>query len=1444
MENSNNLYNDGFLKLCKEINFVPTDVFQDVDIKKVDITTKDNQPLLNIELETITHLPLSSYLEFKKAIEKRFKSNVNFDIKYTNVIYAKERILEYFLQYIVDNKLRLPLVRSLFTKENIEINLNTKQLTISNLTKDACKTLKKVEDKILSIFHNIGFNDITLKFVPIEEDNQDFSNYKKAKIDNIVTDFIPQQVDFEALANNKKTKKYNGKSKKHIQMSIKSALESYEEYISVVGEIYKIDKRLTKTGKNLYSIDISDYEEAIRIIYFTEPNQVLEVDKGDTIIVNGRLTTTNYGNKEILCTTAPIKTESLVKLKKDNAPIKRIELAARTIMSTQDGISKPSEYIDVAKNSKINAIAITDLDSVQSFPVFEKEAKANKIKPIYGVTLSSITTSNDIFYGYKDFNLKKAKYIVFDLETTGLSARFNEVIEFGAIVIDNGIITEHIQFFLKPSKHIPKSITDITKITDDDVKDGLSQEEGIKKIYELLNGNIGVAHNANFDINICKQNFTKYGLDISQIYCVDTLAISWFLFPDERKHNLNSLCNRFNINYTKSAAHRADYDAEVLANCWLGIINKLNKEYKIKTSEQLNDVDFKESLGKKFSYEIRMLAKNQAGIKKMFKYVSESLTTNYNNGPKFYIDKWKKDNDLLLGSGTHSSYLWEQVINGSDENILKAIAPFDYIELPPISTFNYLYLDDWITLEQIQWAYKDLIEKAKKLGKVCVAVCDCRYVYDYQKLIYDIYVNTPGLGGKIHWMKENRKICRTNFQYLTTTEMLSEFSFLNNGNLVEDIVVNNTHKIANMIDDNIEIIKKKLYVPNFDNSDKKLKDLVLENAKKIYGDKIDERIKQRIEKELNSIIKYGYSVIYWISHKLVKKSNIDGYIVGSRGSVGSSIVAYLAEITEVNPLEPHYLCPKCKYFEWSNDPKIYSGWDLPDKKCPKCNVLMKNDGHNIPFETFLGFEADKVPDIDLNFSGEYQPTIHNYVKELFGDTHTLRAGTIASVASKTAYGFCKKYLETIGGNEDQIWSRTFLDFLSYKAEGVKRTTGQHPGGIIIIPKEFDPEDFTPVNYPANDITSSWMTSHFDFRSIHDNVLKLDLLGHDDPTIVKMLEDLTHTKIENIPRYDKRIIQLFNSTKAMNLTPDQLFGETTGAYGLPEFGTNFVRKMLKSSKPESFNDLILLSGLSHGTNVWTGNAEELIKVGKKLNECICCRDDIMRTLIETYFLDKLMAFKIMESVRKGKGLTEEQEKTLIEHNVPDWYIDSLKKIEYMFPKAHATAYVIMAWRIAWYKIYYPLQFYAAHLSTKNFCIDVEVMAGGKQIVSSRLNQLRTMQDKKDPDFTTKDSQFIPVLEITQELYARGFKVTNPDLYKSNASAWAVDEKTNTLIPPFAAIEGLGDKAADSIVSARKDGEFLSIEDLVERTKLNSKNIESLKKLHVLDDLNETNQASLF
>ncbi|WP_426461362.1 PolC-type DNA polymerase III [Mycoplasma hafezii] len=1315
------------------------------------------------------------------------------------------------------------------------------------------------------VMHTLGFKDF--KVVPRYIGSENLEDDKNNLIKKLEKDIEDQERNSFSLKNtddsfNKSKEKafknayYSNQARNtnYRQMTITEVVELPDEAFNVKanleGMIYKTE--VSNYGENYYyHFYITDLSEAMKVSCRSNgSNDILDGLKiNDWINVSGEVKINTFDKSKSLQIPSPkqvVKIASKLTERIDDAEQKRCEISARSKMNTMDGLLSAKELVSIAKKFGHKSVAILDSNSVQAFPEFVAAAKSAEIKPIYGVSFDVIYENNQAILTEKFTNvdLHSAEVVSFDIETTHLSPKIGDVIEFGGSLISNGFIKENYQFFLKARKPLSTFTINLTNITDAMLqKDGLEQKEGIQKIRDLLHNKIALAHNANFDMHFIMQKFLDYGIELPNTVFIDSLVISRMVFKDKSKHTLGEFCKNLGVNYDAEVAHRADYDAEVLAKAWINVLAHLS-HMGIVDLQTLYDYKQEELRNKTRSSQISIIAKNQHGLKQLFQLVSKSLTERFYKSPKlFWEDIPNPHDDLLLGSGGLKSELIDAVFYSSDLKVNKLISKFDYIEVPHPSAFKHLIDTNDFTYQDICYLLKDFILKAKSQNKIVVATGDVRYENKDDQIFYKSLVYSKGIGNVAHFLFNYSKAKAGNLPipdlyFLTTKEMLEEFKFLDNLDLIKEIVIENSNKIADLVDDNIIVIRDKLYTPIFDDSQTKLKELVYKTAHEKYGEQLPQIIEERLEKEITPILKYGFDVIYWISHKLVKKSNDSGYLVGSRGSVGSSLVATMSGITEVNPLPPHYVCEKCKHFELANVEGITSGFDLDDKECPNCQITMIKDGQTIPFETFLGFNADKVPDIDLNFSGDFQGQVHNEIKRLFGDSHTFRAGTISTIKDKTAFGYIKKTCEEYGFN----YSKAFIDYLATKMIGVKRTTGQHPGGIIIIPKEYDVEDFTPSNYPADDTSIDWKTTHFDFHAIHDNVLKLDILGHVDPTAIKMLERLTGLDVKkDVPKKDLKVLSLFSSTKELGISPDSIGGEITGALGLPEFGTNFVRRMLYEAKPESFADLISLSGLSHGTDVWSNNAQELINnQGMTIKDVISCRDDIMVYLMNKG-VEPLSSFKIMEQVRKGKSINDEQEKMLKENNVPDWYIDSMKKIKYMFPKAHATAYVLMAWRIAFFKLYYPLPYYATYLTTRVEEFDVEVLADdyGCKKINAKLKEMEAIKDKK-----VKDNELIQTLEIARELYARGFGISGINLFKSLEKEWVIDYEAKSLIPPFSALKGLGLAAAEKIVQARNEGEFRSKEDFKKRSSINNTLFNLMDEMGILKDLTDTDQMTLF
>lgn len=1429
-----------FIKFCTDINFT---IPHDWEKNTIEPSGKNRVTSRYILIVTFFSLPkLSQLLDFEKCVEN---SEYNFELQFVfkNQFCGYEVILEY-LKHICKNQ---NIFSFTFPWETVKVELdesNTYHFIITRLAQ-----WESLEPKIPLIkeeLFNFGLNQIKINF---QFDYEQWDKTVKAQEQKILE---VQKLSFNTLqnqtSNNEKAMSdftYKNK-KKYISLTIDECTTSFEKSVSVHGEIFKRDTIKTKSGGLIVILSISDFTNAIKIkIFCSNPEQIALAEKyivGISILVNGQLSFDDYAKERIINSEKILQIDSLRKERQDVSDYKRVELSARTNMSAMDGIVSAKEYVAIAERLGHDSIAIVDTDSVQAFPEFYYATKNSSIKPIYGATFSVIERNNKAVINPLDISLQNQRFVIFDIETTGLSPRFNEIIEFGASIVENNKIVAKHQFFVKPTQEIPLEIVKMTGINAAMVENAIDQKTAIIKIIEILKDGIAVAHNAAFDIGFINEKIAFFNLEPLNIVTIDTLSVARMLNPKFKKNRLENLAHRLDINYDSTSAHRADYDADVLAKVWIHFLGQLFDKniFRVLDLAQWIEPIF---YNRQFPREISVLAKNQAGLKELFQLISQASTTNFHNGPRLFIEDLPKSQNLLIGSSGIKSRLIDKLLFSPKIDLFGEISHYDYIEIPPIQGFLH-YFNRGLSQVDLQIALKELILEAKSQGKIVVAISDARYVDKEDSIIHEIYINSKGIGGSRHYLykdSEDSPVYPLQY-YLTTDEMKIQFQYLIDEDLIEEIVIDNPNKIAQMISDNIEIIKDKLYPPTFDDSHNKLEKLVWQNAQAIYGKNLPEIVEQRIHRELGPILKYGFDVVYWISHKLVSKSLEDGYLVGSRGSVGSSLVATMAGITEVNPLQPHYICPQCKKSEFFTNGEYQSGFDLPDKTCSQClGVTLDKDGQTIPFETFLGFEADKVPDIDLNFSGEYQALVHDEVRKIFGIEHTFRAGTISKIADKTAYGYVKAFEEKRKRN----YSNSFREFLVSKLTGVKRTTGQHPGGIIVIPKEFNVEDFTPINYPANDADSSWKTTHFDFHAIHDNVLKLDILGHDDPTAIKMLEELTSVKVSQIPKNDPKIISLFSSTEALGIKPEDISGETTGAQGIPEFGTVFVRQMLKAAKVTSFADLVSISGLSHGTDVWKGNAEKLIvEEGLTFKEVISCRDDIMSYLI-LKGLEPKLAFQIMEQVRKGQSVTTEQEAQMRDKMVPNWYIESMKKIKYMFPKAHATAYVMMAWRIAYYKLYHPLAYYATYFTTRADVSDIQTLIAGKNVITQRLQDLNSRQFvRNESQLSTKEKDLIPILAIAEEMYARGYKISNVQIGRSEAKRWIIDEQNRALIAPYTSIDGLGEAQADSIINALKSGPFLSIQDLSERTTLNQTLLKKMKELQILDDYDETNQITLF
>ncbi|WP_275297791.1 PolC-type DNA polymerase III [Clostridium sp. YIM B02551] len=1267
------------------------------------------------------------------------------------------------------------------------------------------ESFKKQEtEKIIKVIKTVVATSVTKDSKP-KENQQKYSNQenKDAKIDN--ENLIMGRVIMEN------------------SVPIKSISEE-SGTVAITGEIFKVEARETKSGKILLTFFITDYSSSIIAKAFLNPKvqeRVLEnVKKGLYCKIRGEARYDNYSREVTFNVKDIVKMQKIQK--QDLSEEKRVELHCHTTMSTMDAVTSASKLIERAAKWGHPAIAITDHGVVQAFPEAMDSAKKHGIKVIYGVEGYLVDNGVPIALNEKGESLDDT-YVVFDLETTGFSSKNDEIIEIGAVKVQNGSIIDNFSTFVNPGRSIPYNITELTSITDDMVANAPSIEEILPKFLEFCTDSVLVAHNANFDTSFIKTSCSKYSLPFD-FTIIDTVPLARFLYPELKRVKLNIVAKHLGISLENH--HRAVDDAkataEILLKCFEKIKDDLNIfDLKKLNEEFLSNVDIK----KLPAYHIILLAKNQAGLKNLYNLISISHLDNFFKRPripKTLLEQYREG--LIIGSACEAGQVYKEILAGkSDEELEDTIRSYDYLEIQPIANNNFLIekgnVKDEEELKNINRRIYDL---GKKYGKDTVATCDVHFIDPEDAIYRAIILAGQGFGDADS---------QPPLYLRTTDEMLKEFSYLGT-DIAKEVVITNPNKIADSVD-SCKPIPDETYPPKIDGAEDDIKNMTLNKVHSIYGDNLPEVVQKRLDKELNSIISNGYAVLYLIAQKLVAKSISDGYLVGSRGSVGSSFVATMSDITEVNGLPPHYVCPNCKKSEFFLDGSISSGADLPDKNCPDCGTLYIKDGHDIPFETFLGFEGDKEPDIDLNFSGDNQGVIHRYTEVLFGKGYTFKAGTIGTVAEKTAYGYVRKYLD----ERNIITSSAEIERLTIGCTGIKRTTGQHPGGIMVVPRDNDIHNFCPVQHPADDSESDVVTTHFDYHSISGRLLKLDILGHDDPTVLRMLQDLTGLDPKTIPLHDEKVLSLFTSPDALGVTKEELECEV-GTYGLPEFGTKFVRQMLLDTKPQTFADLVRISGLSHGTDVWLNNAQYYIKEGyTTLGECISTRDDIMVYLIYKGVPPKT-AFNIMEKVRKGKGVSEEYEQIMKENNVPEWYIESCKKIKYMFPKGHAVAYVMMAVRIAYYKVYYPLAYYATYFTVRADDFDADLICKGESAIKNKLQELYELGN----NVTQKDKGLTTILEISFEMIKRGFKFLKVDLYKSHATKFLIED--GFIRPPINSLQGVGANAAKSIAECRENGEFISKEDLRLRAKVSKTVIETLSNHGCLEGLGETNQISLF
>ena len=1312
--------------------------------------------------------------------------------------------------------------------EEIEIKKGKNKIEIKLPSEEAYYTLTKngfgqyLEEE-LKVF---GSYKIDFDFVKeiVEDDNIESFISQIDEAEEVISAKHELEIKTKAENNIKesKAKKVNSYGKKDIDNTQRLIdINVNSQKVTVEVDIFNIDSREIKSGNFLVSLSVTDYTSSSLAKIFLKPEKAEEFlesfKKGDHVLITGNVNYDSFSKCETLMIRYIEKRKKVIRM--DYSKEKRTEFRIHSKMSQMSGVTS---FTDFAKRAKLwghDALAIADTNDVQGFPEAMEAGEATGLKILYGTDINFVDDKEKIVTNY-DSNKNYNSYVVFDIETTGLSSRNDKITEIGAVKIVDGTIVDRFSQLVNPEREIPQVVVELTGISNAKVENEPTIEEVIPKFYEFSKDCVLVAHNAKFDISFIRREYANNNLEFSHPI-LDTLVLARALMTNMKRFNLGTLCK--NLGVSLVGAHRAVNDAEATAAMFIKLIErfKRDKEFNFDNlNQEIINIDSK----RLFESSLLLIAKDEVGLKNLYKLISASHMQFYNftaKVPRTLLDKYREG--ILVGSGNASSELFDSVYRMCpDDELLKIAKYYDFLEIQPASDNIMAIEDGKFTIEDIREINKKILWLGEKLEIPVIADSDTYYLEESEDILRRIVLN--GKPGR----PDPRASREQKFYFKTTEEMLDEFSYLGEEKAYE-VVVTNTNKLKNEIKA-IKPIPDGKYPPVIEGSDESLREMTYKKAHEIYGDKLPEIVEERLEKELKSIISNGYSVLYIIAQKLVKKSNDDGFLVGSRGSVGSSFVATMSGITEVNPLPPHYICPNCKHSEFTKDLTYGSGVDMPDKVCPECGSPMRKDGHNIPFEVFLGFYGDKEPDIDLNFAGEYQAQAHKYTEELFGEGYVFRAGTIGKIAEKTAYGYVKKYFE--GKNISPVE----IDRLAKEITDGKRTSGQHPGGVMIAPKSKSIFDFTPIQYPADDATSGVITTHFDYNFIHGKILKLDILGHDGPTIIKMLEDFTGLDSNKIRLDDEKTLSIFNSAEIFNMD-EEIFSCETGTLGIPEFGTSFVISMLKETKPKNFADLVRISGLSHGTDVWISNAQELVDSGRaELKDVIATREDIMVYLINAGAENK-MAFDTMEKVRKGKGLTEEQEKIMKNLDLPEWYIDSCKKIKYMFPKAHAVAYVMLSFRIAYYKLNYPLAFYATYFTIKLNDFNGENIIEGPSFLKNRIKILREIQNP-----TAKDKGEIRVSEVALEMYARGFEFLPADLYKSKSSKFTIEG--GKIRMPLRAIPGIGENCANNIEEEAMKSKFLSIEDFSKRTKAGNSVITILQKNGMLIDLDETNQISLF
>ena len=1439
------------------------EAFSQAEIEQVIVHKRSKVWEFHFVFENI--LPFELFLELKRGLKEEFSKTGNqasFEIKTRNQEFSRELLQAYYQEAFSDGPCASQGFRSIY--QNFQVRFENDQLIIEASEAADTEHFRKNHlpnlSKQLELF---GFPKLSCSLEKNEEltreEQEAFQTENQMIIQAANEETLRAMEQLEQMAPpppaedkpvfDFQAKKAAAKPKlDKAEITPMIEVNTEENRLVFEGVVFDVEHKVTRTGRVLINFKMTDYTSSFSMQKWVKNEEEAQkfdmIKKNSWLRVRGNVEVNNF-TRDLTMNVQDVQ-EVVHYERKDLMPEgeRRVEFHAHTNMSTMDALPEVEELVAKAAKWGHKAVAITDHGNVQSFPHGYKAAKKAGIQLIYGMEANIVEDRVPIVYNEVEMDLSEATYVVFDVETTGLSAIYNDLIQVAASKMYKGNIVAEFDEFINPGHPLSAFTTELTGITDDHVKNAKPLVQVLKEFQEFCKDTVLVAHNATFDVGFMNANYERHGLPKITQPVIDTLEFARNLYPEYKRHGLGPLTKRFGV--ALEHHHMANYDAEATGRLLFIFIKEVAEKHGVTDLARLNlDLISPDSYKKARVKHATIYVKNQVGLKNIFKLVSLSNTQYFEGVPRIprtVLDAHREG--LILGSACTEGEVFDSVVSQGVDAAVEVAKYYDFIEVMPPAIYAPLIAKEQVKdMEELQTIIKSLIEVGDRLGKPVLATGNVHYLEPEDEIYREIIVRSLGQGAMINRTIGHGEAAQPaplpKAHFRTTNEMLDEFAFLGE-DLARKIVIENTNAMAEIFEP-VEVVKGDLYTPFIDKAEETVAELTYKKAFEIYGNPLPDIVDLRIEKELTSILGNGFAVIYLASQMLVHRSNERGYLVGSRGSVGSSFVATMIGITEVNPLSPHYVCGQCQYSEFITDGSYGSGFDMPNKDCPNCGNKLSKNGQDIPFETFLGFDGDKVPDIDLNFSGEDQPSAHLDVRDIFGEEYAFRAGTVGTVAAKTAYGFVKGYERDYG----KFYREAEVERLAQGAAGVKRTTGQHPGGIVVIPNYMDVYDFTPVQYPADDVTAEWQTTHFNFHDIDENVLKLDVLGHDDPTMIRKLQDLSGIDPNEIPMDDEGVMALFSGTDVLGVTPEQI-GTSTGMLGIPEFGTNFVRGMVDETHPTTFAELLQLSGLSHGTDVWLGNAQDLIKAGiADLSTVIGCRDDIMVYLMHAG-LDPKMAFTIMERVRKGLWLkiSEEERNGYIEamkaNNVPEWYIESCGKIKYMFPKAHAAAYVMMALRVAYFKVHHPIYYYCAYFSIRAKAFDIKTMGAGLDAIKRKMQEIA--EKRKNNEASNVEIDLYTTLEIVNEMWERGFKFGKLDLYRSDATEFIIDG--DTLIPPFVAMDGLGENVAKQLVRARQEGEFLSKTELRKRGGLSSTLVEKMDEMGILGNMPEDNQLSLF